>query len=94
MLQLMESQCISILTYAMEVIHVANRDQRRRLRVAYNSVYRRIFGYRSWESVTDLQHALCRKITNLGHQMLGYIEREQGSMSMGETVQYSNQLIN
>ena len=26
--------------------------------------------------------------------MLGYIEREQGSMSMGETVQYSNQLIN
>ena len=37
---------------------------------------------------------LCRKITNLGHQMFGYIEREQGNISMGETVQYSNQLIN
>ena len=60
MLQLLESQCISILTYAVEVIHVANRDQRRRLRVAYNSIYRRIFGYRDWESVTDLQHALHR----------------------------------
>ena len=58
MLQLMESQCISILTYAVEVIHVADRDQRRRLRVAYNSIYRRIFGYRNWESVTNLQHAL------------------------------------
>ena len=60
MLQLMESQCISILTYAVEVIHVADRDQRRRLRVAYNSIYRRIFGYRNWESVTNLQHALHR----------------------------------
>ena len=49
MLQLMESHCISILTYAMEVIHVANRDQRRRLRVAYNSIYQKIFGYRDWE---------------------------------------------
>ena len=60
MLQLMESQCISILTYAVEVIHVADRDQRRRLRVAYNSIFRRIFGYRNWESVTNLQHALHR----------------------------------
>ena len=60
MLQLMESQCISILTYAIEVISVANRDERRRLRVAYNSVFRKIFNYRQWESVTDLQHALHR----------------------------------
>ena len=60
MLQLMESQCISILTYAIEVICVANRDERRRLRVAYNSVFRKIFGYRDWESVTELQHALKR----------------------------------
>ena len=60
MLQLMESQCVSILTYAIEVIHVADRDQRRRLRVAYNSIFRRIFGYRDWESVTNLQHALHR----------------------------------
>ena len=60
MLQLLESQCISILTYAIEVIHVSNQDERRRLRVAYNSIFRRVFGYRDWESVTELQHALGR----------------------------------
>ena len=60
MLQLIESHCIPILTYAIETIHVADRDQRRRLRVAYNSIFRRIFGYRDWESVTNLQHALRR----------------------------------
>ena len=58
MLQLMESQCISILTYAVEVIYMTDHDQRRRLRLAYNSIYRRIFGYRN--SVTNLQHALHR----------------------------------
>ena len=41
-LQLLESQCISILSYAMQVIHVIDRDERRRLRVAYNSL-RRVF---------------------------------------------------
>ena len=60
MLQLLESQCISILTYAIEVICIANKDERRRLRVAYNSVYRKVFGYRDWESVTELQHSLKR----------------------------------
>ena len=60
MLDLLESQCVSILTYAIEVIHVADSDERRRLRVAYNSVFRKIFGYRDWESVTELQHALKR----------------------------------
>ena len=60
MLQLMEAHCLPILTYAIDVIHVANRDERRRLRVAYNSMYRKIFGYRTWESVTELQHALQR----------------------------------
>ena len=60
MLQLLESHCLSILTYAIEVIHVANSDERRRLRVAYNSLFRKTFSYRNWESVTDLQHALQR----------------------------------
>ena len=60
MLQLLETHCVSILTYAIDVIKVADRDERRRLRVAYNSVYRKIFNYRDWESVTDLQHALNR----------------------------------
>ena len=60
MLQLLEAHCLPILTYAIEVIHIANRDERRRLRVAYNSLFRKVFDYRPWESVTDLQHALCR----------------------------------
>ena len=60
MLQLLETHCVSILTYAIDVINVANGDERRRLRVAYNSVYRKIFGYRDWESVTDLQKAINR----------------------------------
>ena len=60
MLQLLESHCLPILTYAINVTKVANRDERRKLRVAYNSVYRKVFNYRVWESVTDLQHALQR----------------------------------
>ena len=43
MLHLLESQCVSILTYATEVIRVVARDERRRLRVAYNSIFRRFF---------------------------------------------------
>ena len=60
MLQLLESKCVSILTYGIDVIHVANRDERRRLRVAYNCIFRKVFGYRQWESVTELQHTLMR----------------------------------
>ena len=60
MLQLIETNCIPILTYAIETVHVINRDERRSLRVAYNSVYRKLFGYRIFESVTDLQHSLKR----------------------------------
>ena len=60
MLQLLESHCLSVLTFAIEVIHVADADERRRLRVAYNSIFRKVFDYRDWESVTELQHALKR----------------------------------
>ena len=60
MLQLMESHCVSILSYAINVIHVADRDEHRRLRVAYNSIFRKLFDYRPWESVTKLQRALNR----------------------------------
>ena len=60
MMQLLEAHCLSILTYAIEVIHVDNRDERRRLRVAYNSLFRKVFVYKTWESVTELQHALHR----------------------------------
>ena len=60
LLQLIETHCLPILTYAIEIIHVANRDERRSLRVAYNSIFRKIFGYRQFESVTNLQHVLNR----------------------------------
>ena len=60
MLQLLESHCLPILTYGIETIHVANRDERRSMRVAYNSIFRKVFDFRPWESVTELQHALHR----------------------------------
>ena len=43
MLRLMESHCVPLLTYAIEIIHVSNRDERRQLRVAYNSIFRKLF---------------------------------------------------
>ena len=46
MLRLIESHCVPLLTYAIEIVHVANRDERRQLRVAYNSVFRKLFDYR------------------------------------------------
>ena len=38
MLQLAESHCIPLLTYVIEIVQVSNRDERRPLRVVYNSV--------------------------------------------------------
>ena len=60
LLRLLEAHCIPILAYGIETIYVADRDERRSLRVAYNSVFRQIFGYRRFESVSNLQHALGR----------------------------------
>ena len=60
LLRLIEAHCVPILTYAIEMTDVANRDERRSLRVGYNSVFRKIFGYRYFESVSNLQHALGR----------------------------------
>ena len=60
MLQLIETHRIPILSYAIEIVHIANRDEKRSLRVAYNSVYRKLFGYKLYESVSSLQHALRR----------------------------------
>ena len=60
MLKLVETHCVPLLTYGIEVIHVANTDERRQLRVAYNSLFRKLFGYRWSQSVTALQHFLGR----------------------------------
>ena len=60
MLQLLEAHCVPILTYGIEIIHVTNTDTRRKLRVAYNAIFRKIFNYRYGESVRELQAFLER----------------------------------
>ena len=60
MLRLLEAHCLPILTYGIEIIHVSDRDERRQLRVAYNCIFRNIFGYSYNESVTSLQRGLNR----------------------------------
>ena len=60
MLHLLETHCVPLLTYAIEIVHVANRDEYRQLRVAYNSIFRKLFGYRTRDSVTALQAFLGR----------------------------------
>ena len=60
MLRLLESHCVPILTYGIEVLKIADTSYRNKLRVAYNSIFRRIFGYRTFESVRELQSMLER----------------------------------
>ena len=62
LLRLIESRCVPILNYAVEVIHVVDRHESRSLRVgvAYNAIFRKLFHYRVFESVTNVQHALQR----------------------------------
>ena len=42
------------------LLFLGQRPRRGRWLKAYNSLFRRLFDYRNWESVTDLQHALKR----------------------------------
>ena len=58
--RLLEAHCLPVLSYGIEVIHVTDRDDRRQMRVAYNAIYRKLFGYSYRESVTLLQHTLGR----------------------------------
>ena len=60
MLQLLETHCVSILTYALEIIHVVNQQKMKKMRVAYNSIFRKLFNYTWRQSVTELQQALKR----------------------------------
>ena len=60
MLRLLEAHCIPILSYAAEIIQINDQNERRQMRVAYNAVYRKMFGYSYRESVTLLQHSLGR----------------------------------
>ena len=60
MLRLIEAHCVSLLSYAVEVGHVADKKQSSKKRVAYNSIFRKLLGYSYRESVTDLQNMLGR----------------------------------
>ena len=81
LLRLIEAQCLPILTYGVEMIHVADRNENRSMRVAYNSIYRRIFGYRHFESVTNLQHSLGRKTWEelVQRRQAGFLHRAKSS---------------
>ena len=60
MLRLVESHCVPILTYAIELSHFSDARENSKIRAAYNSLFQKIFGYRTFESVTDLQLRLAR----------------------------------
>ena len=60
MLRLVETHCIPVLTYGIEVADSLDHRERSKIRAAYNSIFRQIFGYRIFESVTDLQLCLAR----------------------------------
>ena len=60
MLRLVESHCVPILTYGMEISHFSDDREKSKIRAAYNSLFRKIFVYRRTESVTDLQLTLAR----------------------------------
>ena len=60
MLRLIESNCVPVLSYAIEVINISNKKHFSKMRAAYNAVFRKLFHYSYRESVTDLQHMLCR----------------------------------
>ena len=77
LLRLIESHCVPILSYAIETTDVSNRDERRSLRVAYNSIFCKLFGYRYFESVTNLQHSLQRPTWEelVDKRRLGFLRR-------------------
>ena len=60
MLSLLETHCVSVLSYAIEVIHIADGRQRQKMRVAYNSIFRKLYDYTWRQSVTKLQEFLGR----------------------------------
>ena len=57
--QLVESYCLPILLYATTAYHLS-LSQLNDLNVGWNSVYRRIFGFNKWESVTSFIGGLGR----------------------------------
>ena len=88
LLNLVEAHCVPVLTYAIEIISVCNRDERRQLRVAYNSLFRKIFLYRWSESVSALQAFLARPTweERVERRRNGFLNRvrQSGPRTMGQ----------
>ena len=84
LLRLLEAHCVPLITYGIETSQIADRDEKRSLRVAYNSIFRRIFGYRNFESVTNLQHALGRPTWEelVLKRQSGFLNRARSSESV------------
>ena len=59
MLRLVESHCVPILTYCIDSISLNIREMQN-MRTAYNSLFRRIFHFRGFDSVSELQGYLGR----------------------------------
>ena len=59
-LRLFESFSLPLLTYALNVIHLS-AGQLNKLNIAWNNVYRKIFGMKPWESVKEIQF-LCGRL--------------------------------
>ena len=83
LLRLLEAHCVPLITYGIETLHIADRDEKRSLRVAYNSIFRKLFGYRHFESVTNLQHALRRPTWEelVDRRQNGFLNRARSSES-------------
>ena len=54
----------------MEIARFSDHRESSKIRAAYNSLFRRIFGYRIFESVTDLQLSLARPTWELLNESL------------------------
>jgi len=63
-LHLMESYCYPVLSYALEYFNLTSASINH-LNVYWNSVYRKIFDFRPWESVKEL--ICCQEKMNFEH---------------------------
>ena len=77
MLRLVEAHCVPILAYGMETADFSDPKERSKIRKAYNSLFRKIFGYRVFESVTELQLSLACPTWELlvDNLKIGFYER-------------------
>ena len=57
-LQLMESYCLPVLSYATYAVRLTNQQQLSSINICWNSVYRRIFGFATWQSIRVLINGL------------------------------------